>query len=103
MTQRRLPHVVLASTYDAVGNRTAVQDNSGVAVQATYDARNLLASQTWSGGGIAVAQVAYHYDTAGQRTEMDRFGNASGTALVGRSLFNYDAAGRLLDGHFTSP
>ena len=43
---------------------------------------SLLTSETWSGGGIAGAQVAIHYDTAGQRTEVDRFSNASGTALV---------------------
>jgi RHS repeat-associated protein len=87
--------VVLTSTYDAVGNLTQVQDNSGVTVQDAYNSRDLLTSQTWSGDGIAGAQVTYQYDAAGQQTEVDRFSDTSGTSLASRSQFTFDAAGRL--------
>lgn len=90
-----LAPVTLNYTYDGTGNRTSVSDNFGVRVNSTYDARNLLTSQTWQGTGIDPARVNYSYNGRGDRTQIQRFSNLAGTQLVGSSSFNYDALQRL--------
>ncbi len=90
-----LAPVTLNYIYDGTGNRASVSDNFGVRVNSTYDARNLLTSQTWQGTGIDPARVNYSYDSRGDRTQIQRFSNLAGTQLVGSSTFNYDALQRL--------
>jgi RHS repeat-associated protein len=91
-----VPRLVLSYTYDALGNRLATSDNLGVRVDATYNNRNLLASQTWSGTGIVPVEVDFQYDAKRQRTGLQRFSDVSGSTLIGKTLQSYDAAGRLL-------
>src|SRR5262249_4873471 len=92
-----LPHVVFTYSYDAVGNRTSVADNQGASVASTYDARNLLASQTWhAGAGVDPTTVSYQYDAAGQRTGIDRTLQLPvGPAVDVSTAFSYDAVGQL--------
>jgi len=92
-----VPRLVLSYTYDALGNRLATSDNLGVRVDATYDNRNLLASQSWSGTGIAPAKVDFQFDAKRQRTELKRFSDANGSTLIGKSIQSFDAAGRLVN------
>ena len=90
-------YVVISYAYDAVGNRLSVGDNFGVTVTSTYDARDQLASRTWTGGGIDPVRVEFDYDPRGERTETRRYADATGTQQIGRSTFGYDADGRLTD------
>jgi RHS repeat-associated protein len=90
-----LAPVNLNYTYDGTGNRTSVSDNLGVRVNSTYDARNLLTSQTWQGTGIDPARVEYSYDSRGDRTQTKRFSDLVGTQPVGSSTFSYDTLQRL--------
>lgn len=92
-----LPVTTLTYTYDRAGNRLSVIDNLGVRVDSTYDPRNLLTSQTWQGGGIDSVRVEYAYNARGNRTEVERFADALGSQLIGRSTSEYDALQRLTE------
>ena len=87
--------------YDAVSNRTSMEDSSG-AYTYTFDSRNFLASSSAKLGTIIVSTgfvVSNTYDAVGQRTEMR---DADG----GITTFRYDAIGRtegvVLDGNRTT-
>ncbi|MGE3804743.1 MAG: RHS repeat domain-containing protein, partial [Gemmataceae bacterium] len=90
-----LPHLVLTYGYDAVGNITSISDNYGVIVQSTYDARDLLLARTWQGGGIDPARVGFSYNDRGERVQVQRFADLTGTFLVGTSEMAYDPVGQL--------
>jgi RHS repeat-associated protein len=97
------PHVVLTFAYDAASNRTSVQDNSGVVVSSSYDPRNLLASQTWSGTGVDPARVNFTYNPRGDRTATQRYSDLTGTNLVSSSAYTHDANGRLTEIKHSDP
>jgi len=90
-----VPHVTLSYVYDAVGNRLTAGDQFGINVTSEYDPRNLLIARTWEGPDIDSARVEFQYDAARQLTEMSRFADATGDSFIGRSTYQYDAAGRL--------
>src|SRR5437667_99446 len=90
-----VPHVVLTSAYDAAGNRTSVQDDAGVSVSSSYDARNLLSSRIWSGGVIDPARIDFSYNGRGDVTDTRRFADLGGTNLISHSTLSYDVKGRL--------
>ncbi len=92
-----LPHLILNFAYDAVGNLVSVADNSGVQVVSSYDERDLLVSRSWFGSGIDSARVDFDYNIRGDQTETRRFADLAGTQQIGRSAFDYDAKGRLID------
>ncbi|MES2790039.1 MAG: putative Ig domain-containing protein [Planctomycetota bacterium] len=91
------PSVTLTSSYDAAGRRTGVIDNSGVAVNSTYNTRGLLERRTWHGGGIDAAMLDFTYNNAGERVEINRYSDITGTTSIGRTTFDYDDQGRLND------
>lgn len=91
------PHVILFYGYDSVGNVTFVEDNAGVRVDKTYDARNLLTRLLWSGGGIDPARVDISYNERGLVTEVERFSDLAGTQLVNREVRDYDDRNQLTD------
>jgi RHS repeat-associated protein len=90
-----VPHVVLSYGYDVNNNPTSTTDNLGVQVQSTFNDVNLRTSTTWSGGGIAPARVDYQYDAHRQTTEIDRFSDLAGTTSAGKTVQQFDSAGRL--------
>ena len=89
---------VLTSTWNSVGNRTAVTDSDGVSVQSLYDARNLLSRRTWSGPtgplGVDSAREDFSYNGRGQTTAMQRYSDLQGNQLVGKTIRTYDSVGR---------
>lgn len=91
------PSVTLTSSYDAAGRRTGVVDNSGVTVDSVYNSRGLLERRAWHGGGIDPALLDFTYNDAGQRTDIDRYSDLTGTNRIGRTTFGYDEQGRLDD------
>ena len=98
-----LPGLVLNYTYDEFGNLTEVADNAGVTVDSTFDARNLVESTTWSGGGIDDARVDYARDGRGLVTGVSRFNDLSGMNLVSQTNSVFDALGRITQiSHLTS-
>lgn len=90
-----LPRIILNYSFDAMGNRLSVSDNFGVKVNSTFDVRNLLSSESWSGPGINPARVNFQYDATRQRTELNRYTDLAGATSAGRTLQSFDAAGRL--------
>jgi RHS repeat-associated protein len=92
-----VPHLILSYNYDAVGNIIEVSDNYGVRVDSTWDARNLLTSRTWQGGGVSGVREDFQYNPNGQVTEQDRFSDLAGTQLIGKTLNDYDIRGRLIE------
>ena len=88
------PTVVLEYSYDAYGNKINTQDNYGVSASAAFDARNLLSSIGWSGGGITGAQISYSRNGSGQVSAIDRYSDLAGTNLIGKSNFVFDALRR---------
>ncbi len=105
-----VPDVVLASNYDALGNRTALDASIVVSDTSTPDFQNSYAydgfgreasvSQT-NGGGYAVANklVNFSYNADSQLTEIDRYSDLTGSTLVAKSAFGYDSVGRLTSLH----
>ncbi|WP_239465908.1 choice-of-anchor C family protein [Gemmata sp. SH-PL17] len=90
-----LPHLILTNRYDAVGNRIEVRDNTGVTVDSTYDARDLLTSRRWSGGGVSDARIDFGYDARTERTSVARYSDLAGSQLVSHSSLSYDKLGRV--------
>jgi RHS repeat-associated protein len=90
-----VPHVALHYSYDAAGNITSVQDNLGVRVDSTYDARDLLTSRTWQGGGVAPVRVDFSYDPRGERTGVTRYADLTTAQRVDQSTLAYDSVGHL--------
>lgn len=89
------PRLALNYRFDALGNRLSTSDNLGVHVDATYNNRNLLASQTWSGTGIAPIKVDLQYNAKRQLTSLQRYSDATGSTSVGKTIQTFDASGRL--------
>jgi RHS repeat-associated protein len=71
--------------YDAVGNKTSVEDASGATQTLAYDDANRLTSIDYSSSGTP--DVSYAYNVDGLRTSM--------TDGTGTSTYAYDVLGRL--------
>ena len=89
--------LILTYAYDVVGNLLSTTDNFGVTVTSSYDQWNLLASRTWTGSSIDPVRVEFTYDERGLRNSVTRYGDATGTSLIGSTMAGYDDRGRLID------
>lgn len=85
-----LSDFTLSYAYDAQSNLVSVTDNAGVQVASQYDVRSRLTRRVWQGAGLPGASLAFNYDLAGNRTNVQRFADAAGTQIVGQSQFNYN-------------
>jgi RHS repeat-associated protein len=90
-----LPQVTLTYSHDPDGNETSVSDSLGGVVSYTYDSRNELTSQTFSGTGLSPEAVAYNYDAAGRLTGLARYSNLAETTEVAATSYTYDDANRM--------
>ncbi|MCL4207885.1 MAG: hypothetical protein KJ000_35820, partial [Pirellulaceae bacterium] len=95
--------VVLASAYDAAGNRTSlsatIDTTADFVNQYTYDALHRMTriEQSGQSGGNAVAEkrIDLSYDAASQWQTITRYADLAATKLVATSDYAFDAAGRL--------
>ena len=95
---RDVPRVILTYGYDAQGNVTMTQDDSGVTVESEYDQRNRLAIRNWydadGSGDVDDARVDFQYNAAGREAAVQRYSDLTATTHVGSTARTYDAAGR---------
>lgn len=89
------PQAVLSYHWDAAGNLTRIGDHSGVQVVSSFDARNMLESMQWSGGGIDAARVDFTRNGRGQVTGVERFSDLAGADLVSSTVSTFDVLGRI--------
>ena len=61
-----LPLVTLTYSYDGDSNETSVSDSLGGLLTLTYDARDELTNEQFSGTGLSAEAVTYAYDNAGR-------------------------------------
>lgn len=95
---RDVPRVILTYGYDAQGNVTLTQDDSGVTVASTYNERNLLETLKWydadGSGDVDDARVDFQYNAAGREAGIQRYSDLTATTAVGSTVHTYDLAGR---------
>ena len=84
----------LTMVYDNVGNRTEVQDGTGVE-DSTYDARGRLTNRTYAKGGTNVVHIEESYDVLDRVTSLTRYSSGSPGAVVASTSYTYDDADRL--------
>ena len=106
-----IPHVVLASTYDAMNNRTQLTATvAGVADflnSYTYDALRQLTQETQmaqtGGNGVAPKGIGYSYNLDSQFTQVLRFDptTASPHPDIALGSYSYDAGNRLTSLDYT--
>ena len=96
-----VPAVTLTYAYDAAGNVISITDDSGVQVLSAYDARNMLSTRTWQGGGIDPARANFSYNANGQVTQIDRFTDLARGAALGPhgDRVRHPRAGRVDEQH----
>ena len=90
-----LPLVTLTYGYDGDSNETSVTDSQGGVVSYTYDARDELTNETFSGTGLSAEAVTYAYDNAGRLTGLTRYSNLAETTEVAATAYSYDHADRM--------
>src|SRR5205823_2691563 len=81
--------------YDAVGNRTQVEDSLGGVTTSVYDAANRLSSRQLGGTGQTPVRIDLGYTDHQQLASLTRYGDLAGTIGVGSSAYTYDDAERL--------
>ncbi len=86
--------LVLTMGYDAGGNRTSVQDSKGGTTTVTFDARNRQVSEQVGGSGVSATRFDRGYTARGEVASLTRFSDLAGTAVVGTTTYDHDAAGR---------
>ncbi|HLH56260.1 MAG TPA: PKD domain-containing protein [Verrucomicrobiae bacterium] len=85
-----LPDFSLSYAYDAQSNLVSVADNFGVQVTSQYDVRSRLTHRVWQGPGLPGSSLAFNYDLDGNRTNLLRYADSSGTKIAGQSSYSYD-------------
>ncbi len=90
-----LPLVTLTYAYDGDSNETSVTDSLGGVVSYTYNARDELTGETFSGTGLSAEAVTYAYDNAGRLTGITRYSNLAETTEVAATAYSYDHANRM--------
>jgi YD repeat-containing protein len=83
----------LTFVYDAVGNRTRVEDSKGGVATSTYNAANRLTKREHT--GQAPLRIDFTYTARDQVETATRYSDLAGTTKVGSSTYTYDAAARL--------
>jgi YD repeat-containing protein len=94
-TQQDVWGLTLTFTYDAVGNRTRVDDSLGGVETSVYDAANRLTSRQFGGTGQTPLREDFTYTARDQLATATRYSDLAGTQRVGESAYTYDPAGRL--------
>ena len=87
--------MTLTYGYDGDSNETSVSDSLGGVVSYTYDARDELTNEKFSGTGISAEAVTYSYDNAGRLTGITRYSNLAETTEVAATAYSYDHANRM--------
>ena len=87
--------MTLTYAYDGDSNETSVSDSLGGLVTLTYDARDELTNETFSGTGLSAEAVTYAYDNAGRLTGLTRYSNLAETTMVAATAYSYDHANRM--------
>ena len=88
--------MTLTYSYDGDSNETSVSDSLGGLLTLSYDARDELTNEQFSGTGtISPEAVTYAYDNAGRLTGMTRYSNAAETTKVAATAYSYDHADRM--------
>lgn len=95
-TQQDIHNLGLSFSYDAVGNRVGVADSLGGFTTSVYDAANRLSSRRFNDGTTQL-RIDFTYTARDQLATETRYSDLAGTALVGPSLYTYDAQGRTTD------
>jgi RHS repeat-associated protein len=95
-----VPAVILAYSYDAVGNVIGVSDkingtNAGN-TSYVYDLLDRITRITQSGTGVSNKRVDMAYNAVSQMTRLTRFGDLTGTQLVAETTYGYDNKQRLI-------
>jgi RHS repeat-associated protein len=90
-----LPLVTLTYSYDGDGNETGVSDSLGGLLTMTYDTRDELTTEQFSGTGLSAQAVTYSYDNAGRLTGITRYSNLAETTEVAATAYSYDHANRM--------
>jgi RHS repeat-associated protein len=94
-----VPNVVLAYTYDGVGNVLSVTDtidgSSGATTSYAYDGFNRTTVITQAGPAVAEKRVDFGYNELGQFALIERFTDLGGTQVVVASSYLYDSLNRL--------
>ena len=83
----------LTATYDAVDNRTKLQDSLNGVTTFVYDALNRLTSEQFGGSGQTALRMDLTYTAQDEIATQTRY--KAGTQTVGTSSFTYDALGQL--------
>src|SRR5206468_12464485 len=86
--------VTLTNTFDAVGNRTKLEDSSGGVMTMTYNAVNLRTRTDFTGNG-GTLRFDQDYDARNALTTIDRYSDLAGTTKIGDTQQSYDDVGRL--------
>src|SRR5439155_15890398 len=81
--------------YDAVGNRTRVEDSKSGVTTSTYDGDNQLTSRQLGGTGLTPLRFDIAYTARNQVGTLTRYSDLAGTTKVGESDYTYDNAARL--------
>nr|WP_269454730.1 PASTA domain-containing protein [Methylomonas koyamae] len=79
------PLLVLNYSYDGNGQLLTARDNYGVQVASEYDAKGAIVAHRWSGGGIDPAGIQYTRNARGEISEVSRFADTAGNALVNKT------------------
>ena len=90
-----LPLVTLTYGYDGDSNETSVSDSLGGLLTLSYDARDELTGEQFSGSGLSAEAVTYAYDSAGRLTGITRYSNLAETTEVAATAYSYDHANRM--------
>jgi RHS repeat-associated protein len=90
-----LPLVTLTYGYDGDSNETKVSDSLGGLLTLSYDARDELTGEQFSGTGLSAEAVTYSYDNAGRLTGITRYSNLAETTEVAATAYSYDHDNRM--------
>src|SRR5262249_25308207 len=85
----------LTASYDAVGNRTLLQDSLGGVLTSLYDADNRLTSRQFGGASQTPLRLDLTYYANGEVKKISRYSDLAGTNLIGTTSYVYDSAGQL--------
>jgi YD repeat-containing protein len=72
-----------------------VSDSLGGLLTMTYDTRDELTTEQFSGTGLSAQAVTYSYDNAGRLTGITRYSNLAETTEVAATAYSYDHANRM--------
>jgi YD repeat-containing protein len=78
-------------SYDAVSNRTLVQDSKGGVTTSVYDGDHQLTSRQFGGVGLTPLRFDLAYTPRNQVGKLTRYIDLGGTTKVGESDSTYDS------------